>query len=225
MWIVVLGIEPIDFVCWSSRATAPCAFTLLPDGCRDIVVTTAADGACSVDLTDLDFQPRRVALTPGAELVGFRIKPGLCIDKDALSDVRRAADVRGLIADAAATQSEVPAAIATLASGAQSPTQVANHLGVSLRSLQRQFRKLGLPPPDFWRVLGRARRAATALAEDLPLADIAGVHGFADQAHMTRDCRAWLGHAPGQIRCDSALAAQLAQPALGAWIDEQISIR
>ncbi|MEC9402698.1 MAG: helix-turn-helix domain-containing protein, partial [Pseudomonadota bacterium] len=97
--------------------------------------------------------------------------------------------------------------------------------GVSVRTLQRRFREQGLPPPEYWRLLARARRAAGLLATEVPLVEIAAVCGFSDQAHMTRDLRRWFGRSPAQLRRDPDSLSLLSQPALGNWIGEQISTR
>ena len=93
----------------------------------------------------------------------------------------------------------------------------ARDLGVSLRSLQRLFHGLDLPPPEYWRLLSRARRAAAELAGPMPLAAIAADCGFSDQAHLTRETLRWFGQTPRQMQRDGATLSLLAQPALGNW--------
>ncbi|PWE52690.1 hypothetical protein DEM27_29380 [Metarhizobium album] len=67
--------------------------------------------------------------------------------------------------------------------------RIARDAGASPRTLQRRLRECRLPPPDFWRRLGRARRTVSALSADEPLAEMATDFGYSDQAHMTRECR------------------------------------
>lgn len=38
-----------------------------------------------------------------------------------------------------------------------------------------------------------------ALSPEVPLAELAVDHGFADQAHMTREFRQWLGTTPTRV--------------------------
>ena len=102
---------------------------------------------------------------------------------------------------------------------------VARQSGLSLRSLQRRFQDRHLPPPEFWRLLARARRAVALLPTPAPLAEIAAECGFSDQAHMSRAMARWFGHSPAQLRRDAGLRLLLAQPALGNWTAEQISTR
>jgi AraC-like DNA-binding protein len=82
-----------------------------------------------------------------------------------------------------------------------------------------------LPPPDFWRLLGRARRAAGRIASGARLAEVADDAGYSDQAHMTRELARWFGMSPGQLRRSAPALDALLQPALGNWTGEQISTR
>jgi AraC-like DNA-binding protein len=78
-------------------------------------------------------------------------------------------------------------------------------LRVSPRHLQRQFRHAtGLSPKDF-ATIRRARAALKRLAKDLPaytpsgLSRVAADAGFADQAHLTRECRRLLSLSPAAL--------------------------
>ena len=193
-------------------------YVVLPDGCRDIVIS--ADG---VVLTDWDMQPRRITLMPGERMIGYRLRPGIVFDPACLAEVKTSADAESLIAGA--DDLDIADAIDLLAGSDISLTNVARQCGVSLRGLQRHFRSHGQPRPAFWRMLGRARRAAIALGSDVPLVDVADIYGYADQAHMTRAFRRWFGATPASIRADAGLRTEIDQPALGTWTDEQISIR
>ncbi len=117
---------------------------------------------------------------------------------------------------------ELEALIEHLARGSGSARHGA---GVSARTLQRRLVAHGLPPPDFWRLLGRARRAAGCLRSGQKLADIADAHGYSDQAHMTRDFTRWFGAPPARMARDTALLDVTLQPGLGNWTGEQISTR
>ncbi len=115
--------------------------------------------------------------------------------------------------------------IVALAAPEASLRRAARLIGVSERTLQRRFRSLGLPTPDFWRLLGRARNAARALPCRVSLADIACAFGYSDQAHMTHDFVRWFGVTPAELRRNRGLLRMLDQPGLGNWTGEQISIR
>ncbi len=216
-----MATKPPDFVRWTSQITQRRSFTILPDGCRDILI----DRQGQVTLTDWDMQPRKITLQPGAQLTGYRLRPGIIIDKADLADIKSRDDAEALISHARSENTDIDLAISVLGRESLMINTVATRLGVSLRTLQRQFQRRALPHPEFWRMLGRARRAAIALSSDMTLTDIAGTHGYSDQAHMTRACRHWFGHTPQQIRRDAGLLSDINQPALGTWTGEHISTR
>ena len=208
---------------WVHEAAGPGSAIVLPDGCRDvIVVQDAPDRPARLVLTDLDHRARRVQLAAGVRMTGYRMRPGAWLPVERL---RQADPVATPIDDLTELDAELCAVIDALACPGATVAQVARRAGVSVRSLQRRFRALGQPVPEFWRGLGRARAIAPALAGQAPLAEIAADGGYADQAHMTRDVTRWFGHSPGRLRRDPGLLALLAQPGLGGWTGEQISIR
>lgn len=216
-----MGTEAVDFIRWTSQVSAQRVFTILPDGCRDILLHTNDHGTTAM-LTCLDMQPRQITLHPGDEMVGYRLRPGLQINADDLADIKCDSDATDVIGHA---QTESSSAIQALGANNTSVKQIAKQLGVSLRTLQRHFNAMGHPPPEFWRLLGRARRAAITLTSDLPLTDIAGIHGYSDQSHLTRACQHWFGQTPRHIRQNTSFLADINQPALGTWTGEHISIR
>lgn len=73
--------------------------------------------------------------------------------------------------------------------------------GLRAETVSRGFGKVfGLTPVAF-RAEARARRAFALITEsNLPLAQIAAVAGFADQAHLTRSVRTLTGFPPGAWR-------------------------
>ncbi|MGY1826786.1 MULTISPECIES: helix-turn-helix domain-containing protein [unclassified Blastococcus] len=81
-------------------------------------------------------------------------------------------------------------------------SQVADRVGWSTRHLEQRFRaETGLGPKEAARVVrfdrarrGLARRASRGLSPDL--AGLAVATGFSDQAHLTREWRAFSGLAP-----------------------------
>jgi AraC-like DNA-binding protein len=219
-----LGTEIPDFIRWTSKISEQRVFTILPDGCRDILLhTTGHDTTAS--LTHLDMQPRQITLHPGDEMIGYRLRPGLHVNPQDLADITNHNDATALINDAQSKQTDISSAIHALGADNTPVRHAAKQLGVSLRTMQRHLRSLDLPPPEFWRLLGRARRAAMTLASDMPLIDIAGIHGYSDQSHLTRACQHWFGQTPRHIRRNTALLADINQPALGTWTGEQTSIR
>ncbi|MHA7820318.1 MAG: helix-turn-helix domain-containing protein [Erythrobacter sp.] len=85
--------------------------------------------------------------------------------------------------------------------GGFSMTRLAELAGVTTRHLRREFAlRFGLSP----RGLSRRLRLASAMLEaechERPSwAGIAAGHGFSDQSHMIRECRAILGQKPGEV--------------------------
>lgn len=222
-----MGTEAAAFTRWQHRVLEPEVATVLPDGCVDVLITCAPARPPRVVLTPLDARRREVQLEPGTQLVGYRLRPGSLVDPEAL----REASPETLAETLAETpgpllveDDDLQRAVQALASGL-SPARAAARLGVSLRSLQRRLRKRGQPPPDFWRLLGRARAAADDLHRGPPLVEIAADHGFSDQAHMSREFVRWFGLSPRRLRDSPDLLAQLRQPGLGNWTAEQISTR
>lgn len=211
---------------WHYRATVSERATVLPDGCRDVLIVSRAGEADRVVQTEIDFHARAAVLPTGTEITGYRLRPGAVVSRDGFEGI--AADpqqVEHILRHEVTALGEVDEAIEALATPGATVSSVSRALGVSIRTMQRQFLRLELPSPDFWRCLARARRAAKMLPSGAPLADIACDCGFSDQAHMTRDLTRWFGSTPMQLRRDAALEGLLAQPALGDWTGEHISMR
>ncbi|MEZ5703035.1 MAG: helix-turn-helix domain-containing protein [Burkholderiaceae bacterium] len=90
-------------------------------------------------------------------------------------------------------------------------------LGVSERTLQRLLKPATGRAPVYWKRLARLRQTARALSHGPAgaLADVACAQGFADQAHMSREIRSWLGVSPGQLQQRSSLLYLLNEPGFG----------
>lgn len=75
---------------------------------------------------------------------------------------------------------------------------LAAELGWSRRYLTERFRgELGLSPKTFARVLRFAHaHELAAVGDPLPWSEVAAVSGYADQAHLVRDWRAFTGRSP-----------------------------
>jgi AraC-like DNA-binding protein len=82
--------------------------------------------------------------------------------------------------------------------GTISMDRIVRDIGITSRQLERQFHvRVGLPPKRYARVV-RFQRAVRALVS-APLApgtELALRHGYYDQAHFTREFRAFTGWAP-----------------------------
>lgn len=164
-------------------------------------------------------------------MVGFRLKPGATLDIQAFfSAVREYPDdadrVGMLVNEISCVPDDIDQMLTDLASGAQSVALVAKRNGDNPRRLQRRFKQAGLPPPAFWHVLARVRRCAVRIGPSTGLADLALEEGFADQSHMTREFRRWLGFTPAVLRADQRLQDLMHQSGLGTErTGEQISMR
>ena len=92
------------------------------------------------------------------------------------------------------------AILRALPSGGASLEDVAQHLGISARTLRR---RLSAEAHSFRRLLDDARRVRAEdllVNPELPLTEIAFALGFADQSAFTRAFRKWTGKAPGTAR-------------------------
>ncbi len=105
---------------------------------------------------------------------------------------------------------------AHLLDGDVSLAALAGAVGVDRFWFARLFRRsTGLAPHQY--VLGRRVERAKALlrATDLPLAQVAALAGFADQAHLHRHFRRWVGVTPGAFPRPSRLG--LAKNVQDGW--------
>ncbi|MEU4622295.1 helix-turn-helix domain-containing protein [Actinoplanes sp. NPDC023801] len=79
---------------------------------------------------------------------------------------------------------------------------VAKRIGWSARYLTDRFRaEIGLRPKEAARI-ARFDRARRAVRPGVRLADVAAVHGYADQSHLVRDFRVFAGCAPSRWLAD-----------------------
>ena len=78
----------------------------------------------------------------------------------------------------------------------------------SLRTVQRRFQAVTGLTRRAYRQIERARLAAVRLREGATPATVAHELGYADQPHLTRSLRRFLGHTPAQLS-DPDLSAQL----------------
>ena len=105
----------------------------------------------------------------------------------------------------------VNATIAELAAGQDRMARLAAGLGISERGLRRRVTvAVGYGPKRLARVL-RLRRALALARSGEELAAVAFSAGYADQAHLSRDCRELAGVPPtvaigGRFRQDAAAA-------------------
>ena len=211
---------------WEFEAAADTTAVVFPDGCRDVLVISKAGQKNEVSLTDWDLRPRQVRLCAGTKIFGYRLCPGTRLTAQTVDAMTANADeLDQWIEHDAIRSADFDEAIEALLEPDSTVLGASKTIGVTVRTLQRRFKDLSLPPPEFWRLLGRARRAASILSCSLPLADIAYENGYSDQAHMTREFVRWFGRTPNALSRNAVLLEAIRQPALGNWTGEQISMR
>jgi AraC-like DNA-binding protein len=79
-------------------------------------------------------------------------------------------------------------------------------MGVSLRTIRRRVRQSTGLTLGLIRQIERAHRAARLLDRGAAILDVVARTGYADQAHLTRSVRRFIGHTPAQIVRDYASA-------------------
>ena len=215
---------------WRFTASRRLAVQVPPDGCRDLIVVVPRTGAPACFVSALADSTETPGFAPGDRAVGVRLRPGAQFDERALLALLRdgeRADDRDLfhaIGNAVRLDTQVRDALDCLQEAP--PLSVAQRrLGVSERSLERLLTGGTGRSPLWWRNLARARRCGRALAGPgvragaapqplpLPMAHLADVHGYADQAHMARDLRRWFGAPPTRLRAMPAFLSTLEAPA------------
>ena len=203
---------PVLLEHWKFDAIQRGITTVLPDGCRDLIIWRGKGARPQCFVTDLATGCDQVPVSAGDHFNGFRLHPGVRIDVDgllaSLEDGLDDVVIKERLHDYATPLPQVSEALACLASGVSSVADAAAMLGVRLRSLQRLLKRETGQAPIFWLRLARARQAVARLGHAGALADLAYSCGYADQAHMTREFRHWFGTTPHHVRADAGWLAR-----------------
>lgn len=208
---------PAVLACWRSLAVEPVDATVMPDGCRDLILSCPSGARPAWFVSGLPTGAYTVRSEAGDRFVGFRLRPAACIAETPLLAALRSrperdeAEALALIAEHVRLDARLEEALQALAA-AGGVLAARRQLGVGERTLERLLQTATGRPPRYWHTLARARRAARALATCVPLADLAVQRGYADQAHLTRELRAWFGLTPGGLRRRPDLLALIAEP-------------
>jgi AraC-like DNA-binding protein len=208
----------------------PASVRVLPDGCMDLI---SMDGRIVVAGPDTTAS---VSLRGAEPFVGLRFRPGvlprllgvpasdLRNERVPLRDVRTVFPQHGSLTDvAAALASEEPRTetapwslpllghvTGRLAAGS-AVADVAQRVGWSARTLQRQCTSVyGYGPATLRRIL-RFRRAVRLLSEGLPSIEVAVRAGYADQPHLHREVRGLAGVPLASLRQESSSANRSTQ--------------
>lgn len=81
------------------------------------------------------------------------------------------------------------------------------HSDTTLRSLQRRFLSTtGVSHTTLYQI-DRARQATLLLQQGMSILDTVDQMGYADQPHLTRSLRRWIGQTPAHIQRDAAAAS------------------
>ena len=184
---------------------------VLPDGCIDFLWRDA-----KLVLAGLDRTARRSPLRRGERILGLRLRPGVAgavlgiPASEVLDQHATLEEVLGRQADRltedlgdCTTDDEAFALLEEFVASGSRVDSLADSLGISDRQLRRRFRhSVGYGPKTLDRVL-RFRRFVSqtpaVVAGDGDLARIAADLGYADQAHMSRDCRRLSGLTPTEL--------------------------
>lgn len=209
--------------CWSGLQEEG-TVRVSPDGCRDLILRMDLAKRPVWFISGLQEHTYDVAVASGASFHGFRLRPGTILDDERLLNSLRERDPEPdqalpLINEFSRLCPKVEEMLACLAEASSIDT-AAKQLGVPPRQLQRFSMHHTQQSPGYWLRLARVRRAARAVLKPVdsgrePLAAVAADHHYADQAHMTRDFRRWLGTTPTALRTDPELAAQLMESGYG----------
>jgi AraC-like DNA-binding protein len=203
---------------WSARAGV---HRIVPDGCLDLIV---GDGR--VFVAGPDTRAWQAEQSPGTTLHGIRFRPGqaprvLGAAADELLDQRvDLADLWGRKGASAAERllarppslaevvtenlgtgpdRELDALIGALTTGAPRVSAALSGLPTGERQLRRRFTlAVGYGPATYLRV-ARFSRAVAQAGRAPNLASLAADAGYADQAHLSRDCREFTGATPSEF--------------------------
>lgn len=211
------GVSGIVSCLWWSDHRGP--KWIVPDGCLDLIVGDEVVFVAGPDTHPWEY-------VAGSTLHGIRFRPGraprvLGVAADELRNQRVALpDLWGhrgtLTAERLLTRSssllevvrenlrgskddEVDELLARLDSGVTRVSPALRGLALSERQLRRRFTiAVGYGPATYLRV-ARLRRAIVHAGHATTLASLAADAGYADQAHLNRDCRELTGRVPGEF--------------------------
>jgi AraC-like DNA-binding protein len=187
---------------------------VIPDGCRDLIMTIARQEQPTWSVSPLFEQSKFIYMTPDTQSVGFRLKPGVEIKEPELLNYFKNNNVcidvvKNVLDDFTNISDNTKEALDCLASDVDSIKQASNRLGITPRTLQRLILRKTQKTPSYWFQLARARKSAKVLKPYVNLAEVAEKYGFSDQSHMNREFRRWFRSTPTQLMQSSKFIKQL----------------
>lgn len=205
-------LEPIASV-WTGRASEITSRTVLADPCISIILVKSKTNA-EVILRGPETKPRSEILIPGHTWTGIRLQPGVQLKNfptQQFTNKFRAlpADTNGRF-QLAGTLLQFPSFNNAeqlvkqmydlgCMSGKALNAQELPKQGMSPKSYSRFVkRNTGLSPYKLHQ-LQRMAEAFRLLRQGVPAATVASELGFADQAHLARAAKQFLGHTPREL--------------------------
>ncbi|QUS56221.1 helix-turn-helix domain-containing protein [Pseudovibrio brasiliensis] len=194
---------------------------ILPDGCRDLIVTEVEGDRPAWQVSELFDEPHQTDRITVNRMIGFRLKPGTQVNEPALLAELKGlgswdeATIYQLLADHTRLNTRVSDALGCIAEEQLSIAASAGALGVTLKTLQRTLARHTSRSPVYWRQLARIRKAARRIEAVESWADFALDNGFSDQAHMSREFQRWFGVSPMQFAANTSFKQQAQSVAFG----------
>jgi len=193
---------------WSFTSFTDCDTSVLPDGCRDVIVRATNEGRPICFVSDLNDSAYTVSTIARTHMKGIRLRPGVNIQQDRLNAWLHNKSIEQLFAsdqinefcEESENLSEI---LLGLASEENSIACVAANSGVSVRSMQRLVSQ------------GTGKSPCRLLLRDERLCDVSVENGFSDQPHMTREMKKWFNLTPLQIRSNPNISDLLSEPGYG----------
>jgi AraC-like DNA-binding protein len=208
-------VNDLVLASWSHRADEAEWAHIIPDGCCDLIVRHRPRRAPRIVVSHLDAHARMVHVETGEIIHGLRFRPGVRLVEARLPTANAAAlvdlDLERLDIVALPTE-RLNEALHLIGRIGLPLSSVPGELGVSARTLQRLVQEETGQTPVFWRRLARIRIAAKSVRDGEAAAATAARLGFSDQAHLSRECRTWLGITPSTLRAGVVQARLLDEP-------------
>jgi len=199
---------------WSVQTSTCSLTTVVPDGCRDLIIKTVEGAPPHWFVSPLFDHAKSILVEEHSVLMGFRFKAGVEIAEAELIDFIKQKppypdDVKHYLDDFTRLDCAVEEALDCLASDVLSIKEASLRLGVSSRTLQRLVLAKTGRTPSYWFQLARARKAARCISGSVGFSEAAEQYGFSDQAHMNREFRRWFRATPSEILKSPTIIEQL----------------
>ena len=205
---------------WQSSCKEGFSAKVLPDGCRDVIFKVIGKERPTWFVSPLFNQSKNIYVEGGSKLIGYRMRPGVEFNEDKLICHLTCSDivpdeVKNILDDFTRLDSSIGEALDCLASDISTVREATVRLGVSSRTLQRFILNKTGRTPSYWFQLARVRKAGKDLSSVSSLSILAEMHGFSDQAHMTREFQRWFSSTPKRVIQTPELISQLRDTGYG----------